>query len=149
MMDPAEKPFSKKATSDALKRTIKDFTYSVKRDMTLQIEDPQQILPREYRHLNDTVNLLTDTAALSDVKEGLPKDRVQMLINATANFIKEENKYQNVYAQPESDPRQLVKKLGTYADKINTYTDRWDAMTRIAAENAMENDMIIGDGAPG
>lgn len=147
MLNPSDKPFSKQATSDALKRTLKALPYSVKRDMSLTLDNPQQLLPTEYRHVNDTVNLLTDVASLSDVKEGLPKDRVQMLINATANFIKEEEKYQNVYVAPDSDAKQLTKKVGEFAGKVGGLTDKLDEMTKARVDDAMETDMIIGDGA--
>ena len=126
-----------KGAQDALKRVT---MARVRRDMAMDLDNPQQLLPREYRYVNDTVSYLHDLASLkeSTKADGMPHNRVNQVIGATNNFMREEMKYTNGVAGFRSDVAGLIP-------KIDKTIDKFDAITQRMADDAMEADMIMGD----
>lgn len=126
-----------KGAQDALKRVTMG---RVRRDMAMDLDNPQQLLPQEYRYVNDTVSYLHDLASLKESTraDGMPHNRVNQVIGATNNFMREEMKYTNGVAGFRSDVAGLIP-------KIDKTIDKFDALTQRMADDAMEADMIMGD----
>ena len=97
--------------------------------------DPQQILPSEYRYVNDSVNLLTDMIDMRDASTGPRRTAVQETIDGLANYMKEESKYKDLFP---SDTSLLNTKLDRYTSEVRTLAERM-------ADDAMEADVRMGD----
>ena len=126
-------PQSKAEPSGDLKHTLKNLPLSVKRDIAQDSANPQQILPPEYRYVNDTINHMRDLQSLSDEKDDMPHDSIDLVLQATSNFMKEKMKYENVY--PEKKKPQNVVIVG----------DRRDGWLADLADDDMAVDYRFGD----
>ena len=112
-----------------------NLTQRTLRDMMEDEADPQQILPSEYRYVNDTVNLLIDAVDMRDSSTGPRRTAVQETIDGLANYMKEESKYKDLYP---SETSLLNTKLDRYTAEVRTLAERM-------ADDAMEADMRMGD----
>lgn len=93
--------------SGDLKHTLKGLPFRVRRDMAVDNMNPQQILPPEYRYVNDTINLMHDLQSLSDEKDDWPHDSVDLVKQGAANYMKEKMKYENVY-EKKKEPQEVT-----------------------------------------
>lgn len=113
---------------------------SVRADIEKDGNNMQQYLPEEYRFVSDVANLLVDRAQWLDVKTEVPHDQVDLVMTSTSNYIKEDMKYKEV--MPTQTDSEILR-------DIRTGVDRLDEVLAARVDDAMENDMIMGDGAPG
>lgn len=130
LLDPKEQKHSK-VDLDSL--TLPE---TVRRDIAFDGENLREILPEEYRFVNDTANLLVDRARMYGVHTEAPHDQVDLFLKSTANYIQEDQKYYNVF--PGESQTDVLKQIRTGIDALAPQV-----------EDAMEGDMIMGDGAPG
>lgn len=135
VLDPKEK---KTAKPDTVMYALAD---PVRKDIMKDSENPRQLLPKEYEFVNDTANLLVDRARMIGSATEVPHDQIELLMRGTANYIKEDQKYINVF--PEEKPSKI---LGDIRQDIRDNTNKLDEMLEARVEDAMEVDAIIGDG---
>lgn len=93
------------------------------RDMAIETLNPQHILPEQYRTTSDNVNLLLSQIELKE-DDSLPHDRVQELIDATANYVAEDQKYYNLT----SKPGQQEETLGDISQGVSDIREAIDFM---------------------